>query len=158
MPVIKNRQLVHNPLLLNNQPEVDPAQTEDSNLSNWSEPVLISIQSWKLIRSQSNIDPEKLILLIKPTDEVQELAEDIAQIPIIVIRFDSFTEGRGYSQAVELRKRLKYTGELRALGACADNLAMLERCGFDAFELEQDVDPESLHNYFDEIDLVYHYN
>ena len=61
---------------------------------------------------------------------------ELQRLALIAIEFPRFTDGRGYSVARMLRDRCGFTGELRAVGwVLRDNLAYLERCGFDAFEL-----------------------
>jgi uncharacterized protein (DUF934 family) len=56
-----------------------------------------------------------------------------------VLQFPKWTDGRAYSQAVLLRGRLRYAGELRASGeVLADMLPLLRRCGFDAVQMRAD--------------------
>ena len=53
------------------------------------------------------------------------------------IDFAKIGEGRGYSQARLLRQRYRYGHELRARGALKrDQMFLLARCGFDAFDLD----------------------
>jgi uncharacterized protein (DUF934 family) len=76
-------------------------------------------------------------VLIGPTDEVELLAPQLAQLNLIVVDFPKIGEGRGYSQARLLRQRDRYRGELRARGALKrDQLFFLARCGFDSFDLD----------------------
>jgi len=57
----------------------------------------------------------------------------------VLLHFPKWTDGRAYSQAVLLRARLRYTGEIRAAGeVLADMLPLLRRCGFDAVQLRAD--------------------
>ncbi len=59
--------------------------------------------------------------------------------PLIAIDFPSFRDGRGYSLAYLLRRRLGWRGELRAVGeVLRDQLAHLRQCGFDAFAVRAD--------------------
>ena len=75
-------------------------------------------------------------VLLKPADDVLQLAPLAASLTLVVVEFPEFKEGRGYTQARLLRDRLGYTGELRAIGQIrADLVHHLARCGFDAFEL-----------------------
>jgi len=69
------------------------------------------------------------------------LLEHITALKLIAVEFPSFTDGRGFSLATQLRQ-FGFKGELRATGAIlVDQLHYLQRCGFDAFELglEQDL-------------------
>lgn len=62
-------------------------------------------------------------------------------LPLIAIHFDSFVDGRGFSQATLLRERYGYQGELRAMGQILpDQLYYLKRCGFSAFQFAEPVD------------------
>ena len=65
-------------------------------------------------------------------------------------------EGRGYSQAQLLRKRYKFTGELRAVGKIQrDQLFYMARCGFDAFELPEGADLEVALTAFSDFSVAY---
>jgi uncharacterized protein (DUF934 family) len=71
-----------------------------------------------------------------------------------VLQFPKWTDGRAYSQAVLLRGRLRFTGEIRAQGeVLADMLPLLRRCGFNAVQLRADQKLETAQRalgYFDD--------
>ena len=69
------------------------------------------------------------------SDERPEtLKGELARFPVIAVDFPKFTDGRGYSIAYNLRMRLGYTGELRAIGdVLRDQLFAMQRVGFDAY-------------------------
>ena len=74
---------------------------------------------------------------LQPTDEVDQLVDLLPRLALIVIDFPKAGEGRGFSQARMLRQRLRFRGELRARGALKrDQLFLLARCGFDAYDLD----------------------
>jgi uncharacterized protein (DUF934 family) len=76
-------------------------------------------------------------VLLGVTDELEMLAPHLQHLRWIVIDFPKIGEGRGFSQARMLRQRYGYTHELRARGAIKrDQLFLLARCGFDAFDLD----------------------
>jgi uncharacterized protein (DUF934 family) len=78
---------------------------------------------------------------LKPSDEPEALAGDVAHLPLIAIDFPKFVDGRGYSSARLLRERYRFGGELRAIGdVLRDQLYYLKQCGFDAFALRADRD------------------
>ena len=56
-------------------------------------------------------------------------------LALIKIRFDQYSDGRGFSLAAILRSQRCFRGELRATNVVRENLAMLNQCGFDSFEL-----------------------
>ncbi|MDB5961461.1 MAG: oxidoreductase [Massilia sp.] len=58
---------------------------------------------------------------------------------VVAIDFPKFTDGRGYSIAYKVRKRLGYKGELRAIGdVLRDQLFSMHRVGFDAYATRAD--------------------
>lgn len=59
----------------------------------------------------------------------------------IDLKFPKFTDGRAYSQAFLLRRRLGFKGELRAIGdVLIDQLQLMQRSGFDSAVLRPDQD------------------
>ena len=76
---------------------------------------------------------------LKPSDDPDALAGDIAHLPLIAIDFPKFVDGRGYSSARLLREKYRFGGELRAIGdVLRDQLYYLRQCGFDAFSVRAD--------------------
>jgi uncharacterized protein (DUF934 family) len=74
---------------------------------------------------------------LKPADDPDSLAGDVARLPLIAVDFPRFADGRGYSTARLLREKYRYTGELRAIGEILrDQLYYLRQCGFDTFALQ----------------------
>ncbi len=73
------------------------------------------------------------------TDDVLAQGDSVHAWPAIALHFPKWTDGRAYSQAVLLRLRLRYRGELVATGeVLADMLPLLRRCGFSAVQLRAD--------------------
>ena len=59
----------------------------------------------------------------------------------ITLNFPKFTDGRAFSQAFLLSRRLGFKGEIRATGdVLADQLAQMERSGFTTAVLRADQD------------------
>ncbi len=78
-------------------------------------------------------------LLLSPEDDVESLQLSFAELALIAIDFPSFRDGRGYSQAYLLRRRLGWQGELRAVGdVLRDQLSHMRQCGFDSFAVRED--------------------
>ncbi|MDP1655973.1 MAG: DUF934 domain-containing protein [Hylemonella sp.] len=79
---------------------------------------------------------------------VLELANDVdprdfslAGVDRVDLHFPKFTDGRAFSQAFLLRRRLGFTGEIRATGdVLADQLQQMARSGFSAAVLRADQD------------------
>ncbi|MCE3604829.1 DUF934 domain-containing protein [Massilia sp. P8910] len=76
---------------------------------------------------------------LAPDERAEALKDDLDKFAVVAIDFPKFTDGRGYSTAFNLRVRLNYQGELRAIGdVLRDQLFQMQRCGFDAFATRQD--------------------
>lgn len=83
-------------------------------------------------------------LVLKNTEDVLRRDAEIGRHAAVVLQFPKWTDGRAYSQAVLLRGRLRFAGEIRATGeVLADMLPLLQRCGFDAVQLRADQKLES---------------
>ena len=68
----------------------------------------------------------------------------------IDLSFPKFTDGRAYSQAFLLRRRLSFAGELRATGdVLIDQLVHMQRTGFDVAVLKDGVDASAAQRPFD---------
>lgn len=89
-------------------------------------------------------DPSGVLQLAPDFDLLAEpllgaKALDLQGLQRIDLQFPKFTDGRAYSQAVLLRRRLGYRGLLRATGeVLIDQLLQLQRCGFDEALLRAD--------------------
>ena len=76
-------------------------------------------------------------LVFDNTTDPLARAADVGAANVIALDFPKWTDGRAYSQAVLLRARLRYTGEIRATGeVLVDMLPLLRRCGFDTAQLK----------------------
>jgi len=68
----------------------------------------------------------------------------LAHAKAVALQFPKWTDGRGYSQAVLLRGRLRFGGGLVATGeVLADMLPLLRRCGFTAAQMRADQEMDS---------------
>ena len=77
---------------------------------------------------------------IEPGDDARALLPHLDRIALVEVNFPVFGDGRGYSAARILREE-GYTGELRAVGdVLIDQLAIMRRCGFDAFAPDKRLD------------------
>ena len=75
-------------------------------------------------------------VLVDAGEEIEALADNLSNIPLIALNFPAFSDGRAYSSANMLRRQYNYQGEIRAVGDVRiDQLEQMARCGFDAFEL-----------------------
>ena len=79
---------------------------------------------------------QNIVQLANDADPQQLALEGVDRIEL---NFPKFTDGRAFSQAFLLRRRLGFTGEIRATGdVLVDQLAQMERSGFDVAVLRAD--------------------
>ncbi|MDX1748831.1 MAG: DUF934 domain-containing protein [Methylophaga sp.] len=77
------------------------------------------------------------------TADIQLLDPFLDELELVCLNFPKFTDGRAYSQAVELRSHLKWRGEIRAFGdVLRDQLDHMHRCGFNSFAIREDKNVE----------------
>ena len=78
-------------------------------------------------------------LRLAHTDDVLAAADAVRGHAAVALSFPQWTDGRAYSQAVLLRARVRYAGQLIATGdVLADMMPLLRRCGFDTVQLRPD--------------------
>jgi len=83
-------------------------------------------------------------LALDNTADVLRHADELQRHGAVVLHFPKWTDGRAYSQAVLLRGRVRYAGDIVASGdVMADMLPLLRRCGFTAVQLRADQKLES---------------
>jgi uncharacterized protein (DUF934 family) len=81
-------------------------------------------------------------LWLEPDTDLDSLAPALAGATLVAVHFPNATDGRGFSIASVLRRRLHWRGPLRAVGPLwRDQLYALRRLGFDSFELREAEDP-----------------
>jgi len=74
----------------------------------------------------------------------------------IDLHFPKFTDGRAYSQAFLLRRRLGFNGEIRATGdVLIDQLVAMARTGFDVAVLREGLDVSAAQRQFDRFPNFY---
>ncbi len=103
------------------------------------------IHTINLIASRaSNTDSNPLnVLKISNDTEVGSAVPDLTTVDVIELHFLKFTDGRAYSQAVQLRRRHGYQGDICATGeVLIDQLAQMQRTGFSSAVLQDGQDIE----------------
>lgn len=132
--IIKNRTVVNDDWAILNVPEGEAPET----VSVPSCKVIVPLAVWQAQRSALSGRKDVGVLLSSDA-RPEALKEDIAILPLIAVDFPRFADGRGYSIAYNLRARLGFTGELRAVGdVLRDQLFYMQRVGFDAFAVRAD--------------------
>lgn len=122
--------------------------------------VIVSLARWQAANDALTTRTAPIAVKLPNVADVLTLDSSALALPMLVLDFPSFADGRAYSQATQLRLRLKYNGTLRASGEAvvADQLHMMLRCGFTEFTLRQDQDQAScktrLHPQLGELQLT----
>jgi len=103
----------------------------------------------KIISSQEHLAASQAGVLALAND-VDPRTLELSGITRIDLQFPAFTDGRAYSQAFLLRRRLGFTGELRATGdVLIDQLVQMQRTGFDVAVLAEGVDASAAQRQLD---------
>lgn len=99
---------------------------------------IVPLQVW-LAQKTALASRKDIGVWLASDERPEQLKDDVAILPLIAVEFPSFADGRGYSIAFNLRSRLNYDGELRAIGdVLRDQLFYMQRVGFDAFATRED--------------------
>ena len=110
-----------------------------------------------ILAAEEHIDDGDPKVLQLPNDAdplaIEVCLEDIERIDL---NFPKFTDGRAYSQAFLLRRRLGFKGDIRATGdVLIDQLVQMERTGFSSAVLKEGVDPSDAQRQFDRFAAFY---
>jgi uncharacterized protein (DUF934 family) len=80
-------------------------------------------------------------LKIANDTDVDSLQVELRTADAVELHFPKFSDGRAFSQAVQLRRRQGYQGEIRATGdVLIDQLVQMQRTGFSSAVLRDDQD------------------
>jgi len=95
-----------------------------------------------LTATEHSLDDGRQVISLPNDDDPLVLKDRIDNIERIELHFPHFTDGRAYSQAYLIRRRLGFKGDLRATGdVLIDQLIQMERTGFSSAILKDGVDP-----------------
>jgi uncharacterized protein (DUF934 family) len=84
------------------------------------------------------------------------LSNDIDPRERIDLTFPKFSDGRAFSQAFLLRRRLGFKGEIRATGdVLIDQLVQMQRSGFSTAVLREDQNIDFAQRQFDRYSMFY---
>lgn len=105
--------------------------------------VIVPLKVWQAQRNELKSRAE-LGVWLASHERPEELKGEIKMFSVIAVDFPKFADGRGYSIAYNLRARLGYAGELRAVGdVLRDQMFYMQRVGFDSFAPRPD---KSIHD------------
>jgi len=99
---------------------------------------IVPLQVW-LAQKTTLASRTDIGVWLASSERPEQLKEDIAGLFLIAVDFPVFSDGRGYSIAFNLRSRLGFDGEIRAIGdVLRDQLFYMQRVGFNAFATRED--------------------
>ena len=136
--IIKNRTVVADDWTILRLPEGEDQESLAAGIVIPEGKVIVPLAVWKAQRDklQGRAD---LGVWLASSERPEELKGELGNFQVMAVDFPKFADGRGYSIAYNLRARLGYTGELRAIGdVLRDQLFYMHRVGFDAFAVRED--------------------
>ena len=111
-------------------------QAPDEGLAPNGVPVILSLKQWGEQREVLAGRNQLLGLRIEPGEAIDGIVADLGRFSLIALPFPKFADGRSFSKAKMLRDEHAFAGEIRAVGDVLwDQLQLMMRCGFDAFEI-----------------------
>ena len=111
----------------------------------------------RILSAEEHVDDGEPNVLQLPND-ADPLAIEVclADVERIDLNFPKFTDGRAYSQAFLLRRRLGFKGDIRATGdVLIDQLVHMQRTGFSSAVLREGVDASAAQRQFDRFASFY---
>jgi uncharacterized protein (DUF934 family) len=157
-------------LIRNRRPANDGWRRLDADIRRWVSPgedgfvpdfprdenLVAPLALWRLRGADLLERPGGTGVWLDAGDDPAAIAPDLDRLHVVAVNFPRFSDGRGYSTAWLLRSRYGYRGEVRAIGDVGrDQLAHLERSGFDAFELREGADTAAALAAFGEVSVAY---
>lgn len=102
-------------------------------------------------------EAEKTLEIANDADLAQLAASGALEgVARIALQFPKFTDGRAYSQALLLRRRYQFTGDIRATGdVLIDQLVHMHRSGFSSAVLAEGVDAAAAERQFARFSAFY---
>ncbi|HJP12289.1 MAG TPA: DUF934 domain-containing protein [Gammaproteobacteria bacterium] len=94
---------------------------------------LVTVEEW--LENIDSLSSKGVGVVVNPTDDVELLKDSLDKIAIIVLDFNNFDDGRGYTHANLLSKRWKYLGEIIGVNAHIDQLQFMLRSGVTSYNL-----------------------
>ena len=103
--------------------------------------VLLSVEQCQKFSEQFSEQDGNIGLWLDGNADIDKIIDFLQQMSLVAVKFPKFVDGRGFSTARLLRERYNFHGELRAIGEfIRDQLYLLQRCGFNAFQFSNDED------------------
>ena len=118
--------------------------------------VIVTYELWQDHRDALIAHDGRLGIQLQSDQAPSLIAGDVDRFEVIALEFPVFKDGRAFSYARLLRERYDYEGELRAVGeVLRDQAFFMERCGFDAFEISDEMSVDGFLEGLSEFTHVY---
>jgi uncharacterized protein (DUF934 family) len=146
MALIKNKSVMKDPWKHVSDGEELPVEKS----------IIISLNRWQNEHETLSKRNAPLGIRLGSNQPPSEIRADLSKFDVIALDFPAFTDGRAYSYARLIRERYGFSGEIRAVGnVLRDQLDLMQRCGFDAFEVANEKTAKKWLDAIDEIEMVY---
>ena len=130
MPIIKNGGVIEDAWVTLNDDEALAGNAA----------VIVSLTRWQNDKDALKGRGSATGVRIDSSESIEDITGDLSDLDLIALAFPAFTDGRAYSAARTLRDQHHYKGEIRAVGnVLRDQLSFMNRCGFDAFDVDETI-------------------
>jgi len=148
MQIIKDRQLVEDSWVsIAGDTSIDALPAGD---------IIVSLALWQEHKDVLSQRDGAVGVALAPEEEVESIAADLDKLALVALQFPAFRDGRGYSQARNLRLHYGYQGEIRATGnVLRDQVGYMERVGINSFVIDEKQDTADALKAFDEFSIKY---
>ncbi|MGH1430698.1 MAG: DUF934 domain-containing protein [Neptuniibacter sp.] len=144
MPLLINREVVADNWTLINEETLDQAGD-----------IIVPLALYSENRDSFENREGQLAIQVNGDDDLDELLSNLDKFPLIAVDFPAFRDGRGFSIA-RLLVRAGYKGEIRATGDVGrDRIAYMERCGFTAIQISDEIYKDEMLSAFTEVSNYY---
>ena len=105
----------------------------------------------------ASVEAENTLQIANDADLAEIAASGALEgVARVELQFPKFTDGRAYSQALLLRHRYKFAGDIRATGdVLIDQLVHMHRSGFSSAVLAPGVDASAAQRQFERFSAFY---
>ena len=118
--------------------------------------ITVPLSRWHSEKDQLLNHTGNLGIRLEPDEPIEDIVDELDKFKLIELNFPVFTDGRGFSQARQLRGRYHYDGELRATGHfMRDQIFYLYRVGFNSMDLVATDDLEGAVSALDDFTVKY---
>lgn len=149
--LIKNGVVIDNPWVI-----VPRDEDVETALARPEQHLIVPAELWLGARARFDASGRQIGIWLDSDQHPSLIAPHIQEFSLIALNFPKFSDGRAFSYAVALRKHYGYKGELRAIGeVLRDPLFYMKRCGFDSFDLSDEVKVEDALKAFSDFQGTY---